>query len=113
MLANRAGSAEGKYVMSKYVLAFRGEPDRAHEQDEGQQWSDWFADLGAAIVDRGNQVGTVRTLAAKDGGDPASAVLTGYFVINAADADEAARLARGCPGLRHGVSVEVGEVVGA
>lgn len=99
--------------MSKYVLAFRGQPDRAHQPDEGQQWGAWFAGLGAAIADMGNQVGTVRTLAAKDGGDPASAVLSGYVVINAADSDEAARLAGGCPGLRYGVSVEVGEVAGA
>ncbi|SRR6266566_1823554 len=99
--------------MSKYVLAFRGQPDRAHQPDEGQQWGAWFAGLGAAIADMGNQVGTVRTLRAEDTGDPASTVLTGYIVITAADADEAARLAGGCPGLQHGVSVEVGEVAGA
>ena len=61
----------------------------------------------------GNRVGTVRTLPSQDGGDPASAVLTGYVVINAGDPDEAARLAGGCPGLQNGVSVEVGEVVDA
>ncbi len=99
--------------MSKYVLAFRGQPDRAHQPDEGQQWGAWFADLGAAIVDMGNQVGTVCTLPAEGGGDPAKAVLTGYVVITAADPGEAARLAGGCPGLQHGVSVEVGEIAGA
>lgn len=97
--------------MSKYVLAFRGQPDRAHQPDEGQQWGAWFAGLGAAVADAGNQVGTVRTLAAGDGGNLASAVLTGYVVINAGSPDEAARLAGGCPGLRYGVSVEVAEVV--
>lgn len=59
----------------------------------------------------GNQVGAVRTLAANDGGDSASAVLTGYVVINSDNLDEATRLAGGCPGLRYGVSVEVAEVV--
>jgi|SRR5919204_732899 hypothetical protein len=97
--------------MSKYVLAFRGGPDRAHPSDEGQQWGAWFAGLGTAIADMGNQVGAVRTLAAKDGGDSASAVLTGYVVINSDNLDEAARLAGGCPGLQYGVSVEVAEVV--
>jgi len=52
----------------------------------------------------------VRTLRSEDGGDPATTVLTGYVVITAADADEAARLASGCPGLHNGVSVEVGEI---
>ena len=99
--------------MSKFILAFRGQPDRAPRPDEGQQWGAWFAGLGAAIADTGNQVGEVRTLRSEDGGDPATAVLTGYVVISAGDADEAARLAGGCPGLRHGVSVEVGELASA
>ena len=99
--------------MSKYILAFRGQPDRAPRPDEGQQWGAWFADLGAAISDMGDQVGTVRTLRSENGGDPATAVLTGYVVITAADADEAARLAADCPGLQNGVSVEVGEIASA
>jgi hypothetical protein len=99
--------------MSKYVLAFRGQPDRAPQPDEDQKWRAWFASLGPAIADRGNRVGTARTLQSKDGGDPSTATLTGYVVITAADADEAARLASGCPGLQNGVSVEVGEIVGA
>ena len=99
--------------MSKYILAFRGQPDRVHQPDEGQQWGSWFEGLGATIADMGNQVGTVRTVLSEDGGDPATAVLTGYVVITAADADEAVRLAGGCPGLRHGVTVEVGEFVDA
>jgi len=77
--------------VSKYILAFRGQPDRAHQPDEGQQWGAWFAGLGAAIVDLGNQVGTVRTLHGEGGGDPASAALTGYVVITAAGPR------RGCP----------------
>jgi hypothetical protein len=99
--------------MSTYVLAFRGQPGRAPQPDEEQKWADWFTSLGAAIADRGNRVGTVRTLHSKDDGDPSTAALTGYVVVSAADADQAARLASGCPGLQNGVSVEVGEIVGA
>ena len=99
--------------MSKYVLAFRGQPDRAPGPDEDQKWGAWFTSLGAAIADRGNRVGTVRTLHSKDDGDPSTAALTGYVVISAAGAAEAARLASGCPGLQNGVSVEVGEIVDA
>jgi hypothetical protein len=99
--------------MSKYVLAFRGQPDRAPQPEEDQKWGDWFTSIGAAIADRGNRVGTVRTLHSKDDGDPSTAALTGYVVISAADADEATRLASGCPGLQNGISVEVGEIVGA
>jgi hypothetical protein len=99
--------------MSKYVFAFRGQPGRAPQPDEDQKWYAWFTSLGSAIADRGNRVGTVRTLHSRDDGDPSTAALTGYVVITAADADEAARLASGCPGLQNGVSVEVGEIVDA
>ncbi len=98
--------------MGKYVVAFRSQPDRTPAAEEEQEWGAWFAGLGAAIADMGNRVGTVRTLNSEHG-DPASAVLSGYVVINAGDPDEAARLAGGCPGLRRGTSVEVGEVVSA
>lgn len=37
-------------------------------------------------------------------------VLTGYYMIEARDLDEAARLARGCPALDHGETVVVREV---
>jgi hypothetical protein len=37
-------------------------------------------------------------------------VVTGYFMIEAATLDEAARLARGCPALTHGESVLVRQV---
>ncbi|MDR2984080.1 MAG: YciI family protein [Nocardiopsaceae bacterium] len=97
--------------MSNYVLAFRGQPGRTPSPDEEQQWGAWFGGLGPAITDRGNRVGAVRTLRGNEGSDPGSEVITGYVVIGAADADEAARLAAGCPGLRNGVSVEVAEIV--
>lgn len=37
-------------------------------------------------------------------------VLTGYFMLEARDLEEAARLARGCPALTHGEKVIVREV---
>src|SRR5260370_37989852 len=98
--------------MTKSVLAFRGQPGRAHQPDEGQQWGAWFADLGGTVVDMGNQVGAVRTLHSENGGDPASAVLPGYVVITAADPGEAARPAGGSPRLPHGVRGQGGGSVG-
>jgi hypothetical protein len=37
-------------------------------------------------------------------------VITGYFLIEAADLDQASRLARGCPALGHGDSVVVRQI---
>ena len=97
--------------MSKYVLAFRGQPGRTPAPEDEQAWGVWFAQLGPAIADRGNRTGATRTLPAARRGEPGSAVLTGYVVIDAADLDAAAKLAGGCPGLADGVDVEVAEVV--
>lgn len=97
--------------MSKYVLAFRGQPGRTPVPEEAQAWGAWFGQLGPAIADMGNRVGATRTLPAARRGEPGSAVLTGYVVVNAADLDAAAKLAAGCPGLAGGVDVEVAEVI--
>ena len=99
--------------MTSYVLAFRGQPDRGPVPGEEEAWGAWFGRIGASIVDRGNRVAAARTLPAANGGDPATTVLTGYVVVAADDAAAATELARGCPGLANGVSVEVAAVVPA
>ena len=62
--------------MSKYVLAFRGQPDRQPARDENEAWGTWLGGLGAKIVDPGNRVGQVERLNA----DPAglAVVATAY-----------------------------------
>jgi hypothetical protein len=96
--------------MSRYVLAFRGQPDRTPAAGEDQAWGEWLGQFGPAVLD-GNRVGAIRTLPAARRGDPGSAVLTGYVVIDAADLDGAAAFAAGCPGLADGVDVEIAEVI--
>ena len=71
--------------MSKYVLAFRGQPDRQPARDETEAWGRWLGGLGAKIVDPGNRVGQVERLNAEPAGSAASEVLTGYVVVDAAD----------------------------
>jgi hypothetical protein len=96
--------------MGNYVLAFRNQPDRVASADEEAAWGAWFQQLGSAVVDFGNRVGRAELV----GGDAASAAggaLSGYIVISAADIDDAIVLAKGCPGLRSGGAVEVGEIV--
>jgi len=101
----------GDEAMSRYVLAFRGQPDRRPARDENEAWGTWFAGLGAKIVDPGNRVGQVERLNAEPAGTVAGEVLTGYIVVDAADLGAATALARSCPGLASGVSVEVAETV--
>lgn len=90
-----------------YVLTFRNTPDRQVSEAEGQAWMDWFGEIGSAIVELGSRVGRTSSL----GAGPTGSVVTGYTIIRAADLEAAVLLAKGCPGLRQGGAVEVGELV--
>jgi hypothetical protein len=99
--------------MAKYLLAYRGgsmaETPEEQEKVMGQ-WMAWFGELGAAVVDGGAPFGPSSTLgeggATTDGG---SAALTGYSVIEAGDLAAANALAKGCPVLTNGGTVDVYE----
>jgi YCII-related domain len=96
--------------MTNYVLAFRGVPDRAVPEGAEQAWGAWFGQLGPAIADRGNRVGNVKRLDAA-GSVPGAEALSGYVVVSADSMESAVTLAKGCPGLATGVSVEVAEII--
>lgn len=93
--------------MARFVLTFRGSPDRTLSEADGAAWMSWFAELGSAIVDPGAQVGGTSVL----GAGQSSTVVTGYTIIQAKDLDGAVALAKGCPGLSQGGGVEVGELI--
>ena len=99
--------------MNTYVLAFRGQPDRELPPGAAEKWGAWFGELAPSIADPGSRTGDTVTVAAEAPGDPATAVITGYTVVKADSLAAAAELAGGCPGLAHGVSVEVGHLVEA
>jgi hypothetical protein len=102
--------------MAKYLLTFHGGGMPETEEEQAQvmaAWGAWMGALGAAMVDPGNAVGQAKTISADGsislggGANPA----TGYTLINAADIDEAVSLAKGCPILESGGSIEVGETI--
>ena len=102
--------------MANYLLVYHGGsmPESPEEGEKVMQaWTDWFERLGDALVDGGNPVSEVRTIAnngtVSGGGiNPAS----GYSVIKADSLDAAVALAKGCPLLNGGGgSVEVAETV--
>jgi hypothetical protein len=99
--------------MGKYLLAYKG-GSMAQTDSEREAamaaWGGWFGALGPAIVDPGNPFGPAKSVAA-DGSvsDGGGAGLTGYSVVNADDLAAASELAKGCPVLTAGGSVEVYE----
>ena len=79
-----------------------------------QAWTEWFGQLGDALVDGGNPASQTREIASNgtvsqlNGGAP-----TGYSIIKASDIDAAVALAKGCPVLQGGASLQVVETVDA
>jgi hypothetical protein len=94
--------------MSTYVLSFRGRSDRTASPEEEAAWGQWFQEIGSTVVDFGNRVGRVAALGSSEARQD---VLTGYVLISADDLDAAVAVAKGCPGLQHEGSVEVGETI--
>ncbi len=102
--------------MPKYVLAYHGgrRPETPAEQAQVMDaWIAWFGNLGDTVVDGGNPTGAAKTVSADgsitDGGG--ANPLNGYSLVTATDLDAAVGLAKGCPILSAGGSVEVAEAI--
>jgi len=101
--------------MGNFVLAYRGggmaETD-AERDAQMAAWGGWFGQLGDSVVDAGNpfassaSVGGDGTVAAGAG---AGSGLSGYSVLRADSLLAATELAKGCPILGNGGSIDVYE----
>ena len=103
--------------MSNFLLLYHGgsrPEDPAGQAQVMKAWTDWFGELGSALVDGGNPASQTRQIASDgavtnvNGGAP-----TGYSIIKAADMDSAVALAKGCPVLQGGASLQVVETMEA
>ena len=99
--------------MTKFVLTYaggEGMPESADEQKALMEaWGDWFASLGDALVDGGAPFAETVSLT-PDGSAtaiPHAAAPTGYSIIAADSIDVALQLARSCPVLAGGATVNV------
>jgi len=100
--------------MATYLLAYHGGGMPESEAEQARvmaAWGKWYQKLGKAVVDGGNPIGQAKTIAStgritRGGGKNP---ITGYTIIKAKDIDAAARLAKGCPVLKSGGSIEVCE----
>lgn len=101
--------------MADYVLLYSG-GGTPESEEEGARvmkaWTDWFAELGAAIKDGGNPFSGAAKTVASDGSvsdGVRGAPHTGYSVITADSLDAATVLAKGCPVLQSDGTVTVYE----
>jgi hypothetical protein len=102
--------------MANYVFAYSGGNGMAATEEERNaqmaKWGQWFEELGSAIVDGGAPTGPAKTVG-PDGSvdDGGSRALTGYSIVAADSLDGAVELAKGCPVLGNGGSVDVYEAL--
>ena len=102
--------------MANYVLVYHGGsmPDSPEEGARVMQtWTDWFGTLGAALVDGGNPASRTRTIAADGSVTDDAAGPSGYSILKADTLDEAVELAKGCPVMAAGASIQVVETIEA
>ena len=98
--------------MANFVLVYHGgsmpETEEAGKQVM-QAWTDWFGQLGSALVDGGNPASRTKTIVGGGTVTDTSNGPSGYSIISANSIDEAVELAKGCPVLHGGATVQVVE----
>lgn len=100
--------------MAKYLFVYHGGKEPETEEQMKQvmdDWGNWMASMGAAVIDGGNPVGLSTTVhpdgsvSADGGANPVS----GYGLFEAEDDEDAVAKAKGCPILTAGGSVELAQ----
>jgi len=101
--------------MPKFVFAYHGGsmPDTPEEGAKlMEKWQSWLGGMGDDAVDFGNPVGPSKTVSASGvANDGGANPLSGYSLVNAPDMDAAIEMAKGCPALNNGGTVEVAEAM--
>lgn len=97
--------------MQKFLFAYHG-GKQFESKEEGmahmKNWMAWSGGLGDAVVDPGMPVGASKTVSqdgvADDGG---SNPLTGITVVQAENIEQALEMAKSCPHVTIGGTIEV------
>ncbi len=100
--------------MAQFLFIYHGggQPDSPEAEEEAMNaWGRWFESVGQRVIDGGKPVGMSTTVNSDGSVDDhgGSNPTTGYGVFEAADLAEAIDMAKGCPILADGGSVEVAE----
>ncbi len=101
--------------MSDFVFAYHGGKTPESPEEGAKQmakWNAWVGGLGDAVVNPGTPLGKPKTVnsscVSDDGGsDP----LLGFSIVKADSMDAALEMAKACPTLEIGGTIEVAEVM--
>lgn len=99
--------------MPKFIFAYHG-GGMPETPEEGAKvmaaWGAWIGENATALGDGGSPVGMSKTVSAAGVADDGGAnPLSGYSLCTAASMDDALAIAKGCPIIDSGGSVEVAE----
>ena len=101
--------------MPDYIIAYRG-GNKPASQEEGeanmQRRQAWLADMGEKVVNPGFPLANTRIVSSSsvsaDGGADA---MSGFTIVSADDQDEALKMAKACPFLDTGGTLEISEMM--
>ncbi len=101
--------------MSDFVFAYHGGKTPESPEEGAKQmakWNAWVGGLGDAVVNPGTPLGKPKTVSSggvSDGGG--SNPLLGFSIVKADSMDAALEMAKACPTLEIGGTIEVAEVM--
>ncbi len=101
--------------MPDYIIAYHG-GEKPESPEEGAKnmakWKAWVEDLGDAVVNPGTPLDKSKTVSSSgvtDDGGPNP--LSGFSMVKAGSMDAALEMAKACPFLETGGTLEVAEVM--
>ena len=101
--------------MSNYIIAYHGGNKPANPEEGGkhmEKWKAWVGGLGDAVVNPGTPLGKSKTVSSNgvsdDGG---SNPLMGFTIVKADDIDAVLEMAKICPHVEFGGTLEVAEMM--
>jgi hypothetical protein len=98
--------------MNRYVLIYRGAVQPENGQQHMADWMSWVNDLGQAMLDPGTPVHPSQTITTGGISETQAAdPVCGFSVIQADSMTDAIALARPCPHIAIGGSIEVAEAM--
>ena len=101
--------------MTKFVIVYFG-GERPATQEEGQKhmgkYMQWLGSLGERAVSPANPLKNTHTISPNGESQEISATgMSGYTIIETETIEEAIELAKGCPFLQIGGTIEVSELI--
>ena len=102
--------------MPKYVLVYRAGAGMADTEPEREEhmaaWGEWFGQVGKALVDGGSPFADSASVGS-DGSVSrvAPSGLTGYSIVSAQTLEQAGEIAKTCPIVTYGGTIDVYETL--